>query len=151
VERAKKIGIDDKITVFDHSTGKDIPGVPIYRRVYREMLEESGFRGDINQRVEELIDQERVARLAELWADGTSFGKKIDGWFERLVKFVEAVRNALRGLGFRTYDDVFRSIASGEVASRTQEGWRPITYERFPNPPSPAEVHRASEEGQEAR
>jgi hypothetical protein len=72
----------------------------------------------------EYMNQELVGRLAERWAAGRSYGKKIDTLLERLVKFLEAIRNALRGLGFQTADDVFERAYSGEIARRAEV--RPI-------------------------
>ena len=68
----------------------------------------------------EYLDQELVGRLAEKWAAGTSFGARIDSLLERLVKFLEALRNALRGMGFQTADDVFEKVFSGAVAIRPE-------------------------------
>jgi hypothetical protein len=67
----------------------------------------------------ELLDQELVGRMAEKWASGTSFGAMTDGLLARIAKFLAAIRNATRGLGFQTADDVLRRVTSGEVARRS--------------------------------
>jgi hypothetical protein len=68
--------------------------------------------------VEELLDQERVGGLAEMWASGTDFGRQINTLLARILRFLEGIRNALRGQGFQTWEDVFERVAAGELAER---------------------------------
>lgn len=113
LERAKKIDIDSKM-VFADGTSQ----IPVYRKLYRSMLQRSGFQGDIEARIEELIDQERVAKLAEAWANETNFGKTVNTLIERIINFIQAFNNWLAGNGFNTYHDVFGRVTSGEIARR---------------------------------
>ena len=96
------------------------------------------------------LEEELVGVLAENWAKGTSYGRRVDSLLARIVKFFEAIRNAIRGLGFETADDVFQRVASGEIASRAEGGRQEPRFEPFPYVPSPEEVHLSSEEGREA-
>jgi hypothetical protein len=77
----------------------------------------------------EYLDQELVGRLAETWAQGTNYGAHVNTLLERIARFLEAVRNALRGLGFQTADDVFERVVSGEIARRAEGGRREPTFD----------------------
>jgi len=76
---------------------------------------------DYGNRSAEIQTEEGIARAYAAWADGEL---KPDGriarWFKRIRSFLEAVRNAFRGLGFKTAEDVFRDIRSGEVGGRAR-------------------------------
>ena len=91
----------------------------------------------------EALDQELVGFLAESWAAGRSYGARINSLLERIVRFLEAIRNALRGMGFQTADDVFERVASGEVARRTEGGRREPTLGVPPAPMRPESRGRA--------
>ena len=69
-------------------------------------------------RLQGMLDEEAVAKLAERWQAGERFGARIDRVLERVMQFLEAVRNVLAGHGFHTVDDVFRRIETGEVGMR---------------------------------
>lgn len=142
VERANKVGIDAEI---DKVGNADVSGIERYRDAYTKQLEATGFKGDVQARVNELLDQERVMALAEQWANGTDFGAKVNGLLERFLKLLEAVWNAARGLGFRTADDVFAGMASGEVGARA--GRREPSFESTRPQFSPGEAVLASPEG----
>ncbi|HEY1244360.1 MAG TPA: hypothetical protein VGF29_05960 [Hyphomicrobiaceae bacterium] len=125
-----------------------IPGLPAiegYRRVYTRHAQRRGLTGEaLTHRVGELLDQERVAGLAEQWAAGTDFGQEVNALLARILKFLEAIRNALRGLGFQTHDDVFQRVVSGEVAERVNRGAAADTARRPPRPePQPTRAHEA--------
>lgn len=74
---------------------------------------------DYGHASEDRRSEEGVAHAYAAWADGEI---KVDGRIARLFKrirdFFEAVRNAFHGLGFRTAEDVFRDIRSGEIGRR---------------------------------
>jgi hypothetical protein len=115
LERAYKVGAQDALN-------PPIPGMPAiegYRQIYTQGLRETGWSGgSLLRRLNEYLDQEQVGALAEQWAAGSDFGSKVNGLLARILKFLGAIRNALRGLGFQTYEDVFRRVKSGEVAAR---------------------------------
>jgi N12 class adenine-specific DNA methylase len=119
VERARKTNAEARLA-------SPIPGVPAieaYRRVYTKTLKDLGMRGAaLRARVEELVDQERVGALAEQWAKGTDFGNRVNSLLSRILKFMRAVANAVRGLGFQTEHDIFLRVVSGEQAARAREG-----------------------------
>jgi hypothetical protein len=139
VNHAEKTKIDDSITIEDEF-GKQIPGLPIYKRVYSERLAAIyanrltalGFEGDafdeamdaythghMQETVNELLNQERVAKMAETWAVGkVKYPSKIEALLARIMKFIEALHNALADLGFQTADDVFQNVFSGNIAAR---------------------------------
>lgn len=152
VERANKVGIPEKLNathiIYD---GRRIPTLEGYRTFYTQQATQTGYSQEqIKATVDELINQELVAGLAESWAEGTSYGAKVDGLLERIAKLFEAIRNALKGLGFQTVDDVFQATVSGEVARRAEGGRREPTFDPVPNKPSPDDVYLSSEEGLEA-
>jgi hypothetical protein len=66
-----------------------------------------------------MIDEEAVAFLAERWRAGEAVPKGVAGLMERIMAFLERLRNVLHGQGFQRLDDVFERIDSGEVAGRT--------------------------------
>ena len=94
-----------------------------YRDIYKANLKGQP-RADA--RLEEQINQERVAHMAETWVDGATYGTAIDKLLYRMKEFVDAIARALRALGFNTPSDVFgtesdrtlRQSFSGEIADR---------------------------------
>jgi hypothetical protein len=66
-----------------------------------------------------VMEEERVARLYELWLAGDRSPKGFvrDG-LQKIKNFLTALRNALNGQGFQTADDVFRRVNSGVVGRR---------------------------------
>src|SRR5690606_41289408 len=57
----------EQITV-DDGAGNQVPGMPAYRQIYGVMLRSVGLRGkDLTDTLNELLDQERVAKMAEQW------------------------------------------------------------------------------------
>ena len=68
---------------------------------------------------EEQLIEEAIADLHADWAVGQRQAKGfLRTAFERIRDFMEALGNALRGAGFQSAGDVFRSIARGEVGER---------------------------------
>ena len=65
-------------------------------------------------------DEEGVAHAYQAWINGEM---KVDGRIARLFKrirdFIEALRNWLNDAGFKTVEDIFRDIRSGEVGTRS--------------------------------
>lgn len=72
------------------------------------------------KRLEESLQEEAVARMIEHYEAGARYGTVIDAIIERIRKFFEALRNAARGLGFQTADDIIRRIETGEIGRRAQ-------------------------------
>jgi hypothetical protein len=113
VETAKKVDAQRFLT-------PPVPGLsPIegYRKVYTKQARQLRIQNR-KKVVEESLEQEHVAGLAEMWASGEDFGQKVNSLLARILRFLEAVRNALRGLGFQNAEDIFERVASGEVAAR---------------------------------
>ena len=66
--------------------------------------------------------EEAIADMYARWADRRLEGKGfVRAAFERLRSFIEAVSNALRGLGFRTAADIMRAVQRGDVGQRTMD------------------------------
>lgn len=135
LERAAKVDIDSQITMKDGS-GRQVSALSDYAKVYAASTRRDYIRKGIDfsddmiaERVAEFLNQERVAKLAEMYEGGASFGATIDGLLARIGQFLEAVRNALRGLGFQTADDIFAKMVSGEVADRADGGRREPTFD----------------------
>ncbi|MEQ1888043.1 MAG: LPD38 domain-containing protein [Alphaproteobacteria bacterium] len=83
----------------------------IRRRYQRASLTEEGFI------------EEAVADMYADWRRGDTRAKGlIERLFTRIKNFLEAVGNALRGMGFKSAEDVFRSIERGEVGARERRG-----------------------------
>lgn len=79
--------------------------------------------------------EEAVADMYARWAAGRLEGKGfVRAAFERLRSFIEAVRNALRGLGFQTAADIMRAVQRGDVGQRDAADVRPMDIERFSIP-----------------
>lgn len=82
------------------------------------------FDGWPDDVVQDKLTEEGVA---EAFADHVSGARKqtgtVAGILNRMAKFIEALGNALRGLGFRTYEDVFNALDRGErVAGKGGSG-----------------------------
>jgi hypothetical protein len=115
VDHAKKVGAESAL----HSPVTGLSPLEGYRQVYGRAARLNGLKGEaLETHVEEMLDQERVGGLAEMWASGTDFGRQINTLLARILRFLEAVRNALQGHGFQTYEDVFERVVAGEVAQR---------------------------------
>lgn len=81
--------------------------------------------------------------VAEMWADHRG-GARLDGVaasaLDAVTRFVERVRNAVRGLGFASADEIFRRIDTGDVGRRSQRQAPPRRSggEKFALPQRPA-------------
>ncbi|MER8602781.1 D-Ala-D-Ala carboxypeptidase family metallohydrolase [Mesorhizobium sp. M1233] len=63
--------------------------------------------------------EEGIAHAYADWATGKlNSGGLIARAFRKIKAFIEALRNALNGLGFKTSEDVFGKIGSGEIGRR---------------------------------
>ncbi|OHC95542.1 MAG: hypothetical protein A2792_03360 [Sphingomonadales bacterium RIFCSPHIGHO2_01_FULL_65_20] len=63
--------------------------------------------------------EEAVADMYARWATGQVEAKGfVRAAFERLRSFIEAVRNALRGMGFQSATDIMRAVERGDVGRR---------------------------------
>lgn len=70
------------------------------------------------QKIEEAIAQ----AFAEYEAGGLKVPPGLRRILDKLKEFLDRLRNALRGMGFQTIDDVFERIDRGEVGSRHTKG-----------------------------
>lgn len=66
----------------------------------------------------ELLDQEMVAHLAEAWRGGTRYGGTVDALLQRIHEFMASLRNGLAGNGFTTPDQILTKVFSGQIARR---------------------------------
>lgn len=67
------------------------------------------------------IDEEAAMHLIDAYVAGQRFGRKIDTPIQRFLNILRRIGNALRGLGFRTADDVLRAFTAGEHANNAVE------------------------------
>ena len=66
--------------------------------------------------------EEAIAETYAEWADGNiQHPTKIEQILQKMQDFFEAIGNALRGNGFRSANDVFRSISDGEIGQRQDD------------------------------
>jgi N12 class adenine-specific DNA methylase/GNAT superfamily N-acetyltransferase/predicted kinase len=68
--------------------------------------------------LQDLLDEEAVAVLVSERMGGASYGSTVDGIVDQIAQFIERLTNALRGLGFKTVEDVFRAIDEGTIGKR---------------------------------
>lgn len=71
--------------------------------------------------IEDKIIEETVAHAAADWADGRSYGTRIDRVMMAIRDLLEAIGNFFRGNGYTNVDQVFQSVWSGQVAKRFDE------------------------------
>jgi len=65
------------------------------------------------------IEEEAFAEVYRAWADNPqTMSERIGGIFGRITEFFSRLGNALAGNGFRTAEDVFEAISSGEIGRR---------------------------------
>ena len=86
------------------------------RRVWAERYEVDKYYPDLDKtaRLEEAIAQ----AFAEWQGGKGKFRPAFRRVFDRMMKFFRRLANALRGLGYRTVDDVFEAVERGEVGKR---------------------------------
>jgi hypothetical protein len=126
VNHAKQTGVKETITALDENDN-EVQAWDAYREIYMDQALRFGAP-DPEAMVNEYMDQELVAKMAETWAVGKQkFPSKIAALFDRIVKFFDAVRKTLYDLGFLsnnpdadTADRVFQRAFSGEVADRSR-------------------------------
>lgn len=68
--------------------------------------------------LQDLLDEEAVAVLVSERSGGQSYGTTVDAIIDRIAQFIERLKNALRGIGFQTVEDVFRAIDEGTIGKR---------------------------------
>lgn len=120
LDRAKKLNIDDQITMMVGEV--EVSAIPHYREHYGRVFRNAGLsQAAQDAAVEELINQERVAKLAEIYDGGAKFGTTIDRLLARIREFFNAVRRALNMEGYVTADDIFEKLVSGEIADRARQ------------------------------
>ncbi|MER8967726.1 D-Ala-D-Ala carboxypeptidase family metallohydrolase [Mesorhizobium sp. M0808] len=67
--------------------------------------------------------EEGIAHAYADWAtEKFNAGGLIARAFRKIRNFIEALGNALRGLGFKTSNDIFAKIGSGEIGNRPRSG-----------------------------
>lgn len=112
----------------------------ILERQAAKWREEFGIDRRYAHATETQRDEEAVAHAYEAWQEGKS--KPADGrivrLFKRIQSFFEALRNGLRGHGFKTAEGIFRDIDKGKIGKRPTQGHFLV--------PSAKEAFSASEE-----
>lgn len=99
-----------------------------YRPKFESASERLGFKTQEARSafVEERLNHERVAFLAEQWARGKSFGPVIDGLMKKVSDIIKMVRSAFSK--HPEIEEIFKKINSGEVAARAKtQGLAEIT------------------------
>jgi len=66
----------------------------------------------------EVMLQEAAAHLYEARANGANFGKDANAILRKIKQFLERARNALKGLGWQSADDIMKAIDDGAIAAR---------------------------------
>lgn len=81
--------------------------------------------GFSRQQVDELAGYEVRALASQLYFEARRRGERGFGihvgvrqWFEKLLTFIQRVKNLLNGLGFRSAEDIFRGFYRGEMRNR---------------------------------
>lgn len=123
VARAKKLGLDKEVEALG------------YAKLYADALDADGFTGGrLAERLQELLNQEMVAKLAEQYEAGSRFGASIDRIFQALLERLQAIAKAFKDGGFKILDDVIEridtrwimeAIESGAVAARAEPMAKP--------------------------
>jgi len=132
VNEAKRQLVAQQITMR-LADGQIVADMDAYRTAYRAQLEGLGYAGaPLEARLQEMLDQELVAKLAETFIDGARTGTPLDQLLERLSRFFEAVLNAWRGAGLISPRDVLSKTFSGELAQRAAAEARAKEAELLP-------------------
>ena len=88
---------------------------------YRQLYQIDARYGDFLNGNEDLLIEETVAHAAADWANGRQFAAPIERVFMKIRDFLEAIQNALNGLGFRSANDIFESIWAGDFVRKFEE------------------------------
>lgn len=65
-----------------------------------------------------VLTEEGITNAFQAYRNGEKFGGLVLRAFAKMREFFTRVGNMLQGMGFQTYEDVFRRIESGEVGNR---------------------------------
>lgn len=65
--------------------------------------------------------EEGIAHAYADWAKGEKTSSLVGRVFERMQTFVEALRNALKGMGFKSADSIFEQVSEGETGERSRD------------------------------
>ncbi len=121
-DRAWRIFGEDRNATITLATGTVVTAqdwIADYRAHYSAVLFNAGMRGvALETRLNEILDQELVAKLAEGYEQGNRYGAGIDGLIKRILEFFDAVMNAWRGARLASPDAVLRRAFAGEMAAR---------------------------------
>jgi hypothetical protein len=75
------------------------------------------LRGMDPERIEQILIKESIAeKFSEFQRGAETFSKPITRIFTRLRDFLTRIGNAVRGLGFQTWEDVFHRVDEGKYA-----------------------------------
>lgn len=97
-----------------------------YRKLYAERY------GDDQEKINDALVEEAVARMMEERRRGISFGAYVDGIIDRILLFLGDIKEAMLGKGFTTIGDVYRRIESGRVGKRGDVRIEASSSEFFP-------------------
>lgn len=123
LDRAAKIGIDERITI-SAPDGTSRPGLPEYANVYYQHARKLGMKDarDVRDFVVERLNQERVARMAQDWSSGTSYGAGIDALLARMVEIMRAIKAVLNKHGFNELAELFERAEVAGIRARMTNG-----------------------------
>ena len=99
-----------------------------YREHYTKALIDRGYGHHplFDHYLNEALDQELVARMAQDWAVGKGkYPSVVAGLFNRIKNFIAALHNWMGKNGFNHPDKVFQKAFSGEVAGRSEHAGEP--------------------------
>lgn len=92
-----------------------------YRTLYwpavQRFLDSGGRTGTSPYRFSVMIEEEAAMHVIDAYVAGQRFGRKVDTIIGRILNLLRRIGNGLRGLGFRTADDVLRAFTAGEHAN----------------------------------
>ena len=84
--------------------------------LYRTELEARGTMSA--EQIADTLNEEAAAHLIEARANGKDFGRTTNGIIDRIRATLERVGNVVRGMGFKTADDVVSDFMAGHLAKR---------------------------------
>jgi hypothetical protein len=88
----------------------------------RKSMEAYADRGYDEARTKELVLEEAIAeQFGDYLTKNIEPSAEMKPIFERIKQFIERLRNALKGQGFQSAEDVFREMNVGEMKGRTPD------------------------------
>lgn len=121
------LGYGDPVNTIRHEAVHSLKAMGMFTESEWATLEQEGKRTwrslyGVDGRYPDLsetgLNEEAVADAFADWRGGKQFAPGFRRIFQRIEDFLKRLGNALRGLGFRTVDDIFERVERGEVGRR---------------------------------